>query len=146
MRVESARPTGGRQRDTNVAENGSSATAASASVGDPLIRTSNRDTTLVSRTNSPWAIPALMSPAQPLMAKVDSSTRVTSPEFESSCATVPREAYAVGLPLMATVPALGTGQSSLWGTGAGDRANSGAGIYSSYARRRNNAERLDLVP
>ena len=41
MRVESARPVVGRQRDTNVAENGSSVTAARGSVAAPLIRISN---------------------------------------------------------------------------------------------------------
>ena len=89
IKVESARPGSGWLRDTNVAENGSSVTAASGSAGEPSIRTSNRDTIRVSRKKSPWAAPGAMSPALPLMAKVDSSTRVTDPVPEPSWVTGP---------------------------------------------------------
>ena len=77
--MESATPGRGRHRDTKVAEKGSSVTAARASGRAPLTRSSNRDRIRVSRTKRPWAEPVTMSPARPLMAKVDSSTRVTTP-------------------------------------------------------------------
>ena len=87
--VESARPGAGRFRDTKVAENGSSLTAESGSARTPLSSTSKRDRIRVSRKNRPWAAPGAMSPAPPLMAKVDSSTRVTDPEPGESWVTGP---------------------------------------------------------
>ena len=72
-----------------MAENGSSVTAASGSVRTPSTSSSKRERIRVSRTNSPWAAPGDMSPAPPLMAKVDSSTRVTAPPPEASWVTGP---------------------------------------------------------
>ncbi len=89
MSVESARPAVGRHRETKVAEKGSSVTAASGSVGAPLTRISNLDRMRVSRTKSPWAARGDMSPALVLMAKVDSSTRVTTSVLAPSLATGP---------------------------------------------------------
>ncbi len=56
----------------------------------------------MSRTNRPWAAPGVMSPAPPLMAKVDSSTRVTTPAVESSCVTGPAKFH--GSAMGGTVP------------------------------------------
>ena len=72
-----------------MAENGSSVTAASGSVRAPLTSSSKRERIRVSRTKRPWAAPGEMSPALPLMAKVDSSTRVTTPGAGSSGVTGP---------------------------------------------------------
>ncbi len=46
----------------------------------------------------------MMSPAPPLMAKVDSSTRVTTPAVESSCVTGPAKFHgsAMGVPYRPT--------------------------------------------
>jgi hypothetical protein len=67
----------------------------------------------------------MMSPARPLMANVDSSTSVTSPELESSCATEP--AYVHGSAIRRNRIASGSrGQTMvLEVTGAGDRPNWG---------------------
>ena len=104
INVESARPGAGRQRETKVAENGSSVTAANGCVRTPSTSTSNREMMRVSRTNSPCAAPVDMSPALPLMAKVDSSTRVTTPELESSWVTGPAKFHgsAIRLPYRLT--------------------------------------------
>ena len=87
-----------------MAENGSSVTAASGSVRTPFTSTSNRERIRVSRKKRPWAAPAVMSPAPPLMAKVDSSTRVTTPAVESSCVTGPAKFHgsAMGVPYRPT--------------------------------------------
>jgi hypothetical protein len=103
MRVESARPSGGRHWDTKVAENGASVTADSGSVRAPSTRSSNEEISRVSRTNRPWAEPADMSPALPLMTKVDSSTRVTTPALASSWVTGPAKFHGSAMGL--TVPA-----------------------------------------
>jgi hypothetical protein len=87
--VESARPPDGYPRETNVALKGSVATAVSGSSGRPSTRSSRRERIRVSRKNSPWAPPVMMSPAWSLMAKVDSSTRVTVPRRPPSPATFP---------------------------------------------------------
>ena len=87
--MESARPDAGAHLDTKVAVNGSSVIAANDWDRAPLISTSNRERIRVSRKKSPSAPPVVMSPALPLMAKVDSSTRVTTPALESSWVTGP---------------------------------------------------------
>ena len=62
-----------------MAENGSSETTASDSGRAPFTRSSKRDRIRVSRTNRPSAEGVTTSPSRPLMVKVDSSTRVTTP-------------------------------------------------------------------
>jgi hypothetical protein len=68
----------------------------------PSTSTSNRERILVSRTNRPWADPGEMSPAPPLMAKVDSSTSVTTLE-EPNWVTGPAKFH--GSAMGGTVPA-----------------------------------------
>ena len=101
--MESARPGAGRHLDTKVAENGSSVIAANGSVLAPFTSTSSRERIRVSLKKSPWAAPAAMSPELPLMAKVDSSTRVTTLALgiESGDRTgkVPRVGHAVTVPV-----------------------------------------------
>ena len=103
MRVESARPGGGRHRDTKVAENGvvgdGGQRLGPGTVDQHLEAGQDR----VSRKKRPWAAPAVMSPALPLMAKVDSSTRVTTPALESSWVTGPAKFH--GSAMAVTVPA-----------------------------------------
>ena len=53
----------------------------------------------MSRKKRPWAAPAAMSPALPLMAKVDSSTRVTTLAVESSRATGPAKFHGSAMRL-----------------------------------------------
>ena len=94
MRVESARPgrgrapghEGGRER---VVGDRRPATRAAA----PFTRSSNRDRIRVSRTKRPWADPGDDVPAPPLMAKVDSSTRVTTPPAWPRPATLPLKVH-----------------------------------------------------
>jgi hypothetical protein len=75
-----------------------SVTAASGSVLTPFTSTSNRERTRVSRKKRPCA-PSLMSPSPPLMAKVDSSTRVTTPAVESSRGTGPAKFHGSAMAL-----------------------------------------------
>ena len=82
-----------------MAENGSSVIAANGSVLDPLTRTSSRDRIRVSLKKSPCAAPAAMSPELPLMAKVDSSTRVTTLVVESRRATGPAKFHGSAMRL-----------------------------------------------
>ncbi len=72
-----------------MAENGSSVMAASGSVVCPFTSSSSRARIRVSRKKRPWAEPRAMSPELPLMAKVDSSTRVTTLAPESNLAIGP---------------------------------------------------------
>ena len=76
-------------RATKVALNGSSVTAARGSARTPFSTTSKWERILVSRKKRPWAAPDEMSPAPPLMANVDSSTRVTAPAPDPSWVTGP---------------------------------------------------------
>ncbi len=89
--MESARPAFGWQRETKDAENGSRAIAVSGSARDPFTRTSSRESIRESRTKSPWEPPTRMSPEAALMAKVDSSTRVTEPVESPTDATLPEK-------------------------------------------------------
>src|ERR1039457_5292344 len=102
MSVESARPGRGAQRDTKMAEKGSSETTASASGFAPFTRNSKRERIRVSRTNRPSAEGVRTSPSRPLMLKVDSSTRVTTPPDGPSSATLPLKVH--GLLTEGTLP------------------------------------------
>ena len=93
MSVESAIPGRGGQRDTKTAEKGSSETTASASGFAPFTRSSKRDRIRVSRTKRPSADGVTTSPSRPLMAKVDSSTRVTTPSDWPRPATLPLKVH-----------------------------------------------------
>ena len=76
-----------------MAENGSSETTASDSGLAPFTRSSNRDRIRVSRTKRPSAEGVTTSPSRPLMAKVDSSTRVTTPPAWPRPATLPLKVH-----------------------------------------------------
>src|SRR5580658_553230 len=93
MSVESARPGRGGQRDTKVAEKGSSETTANPSGFAPFTRNSNRERMRVSRTNRPSADGVRTSPSGPLMLKVDSSTRVTAAPDGPKPATLPLKVH-----------------------------------------------------
>ena len=139
MRVESARPGAGRFRDTNVAEKGSSLTAASGSARTPLTSTSKRDRIRVSRKKRPWAAPGAMSPAPPLMAKVDSSTRVTDAGARSELGD--RAGVVPGVGHGGTVPA-GPAARIIPQRAAGVEPGPAGLRDSPYRRRRNTSDGL----
>src|ERR1700722_7439216 len=86
--VESARPGRGRTRATNRAENGSVGDMASVSGTWPFTLSCRRERNLVSRKNSPSAVPGVISPLAEEMAKAEPSTKVTVvPELPTATAS-----------------------------------------------------------